>query len=429
MSVANQMPPAILSDEHEQDPYATYRLLREHHPVHFDESTNIWLISRMADMRPLFKHPDIRSDNYEVQIGQFHGRTLIEMEGKEHTAHRRLLSPFLQSSGLQNFVPKIRAAAGSIMTPVVQREAARTSKDLMQSVTANAASGDTATCEFDLVSEFTSIYPITVTRNMLNVPDEMHDDVVRWYEAIADAISNLAGAQEPYDRAMVTRQELRDYFMPLIAERRKGDANDLVSLVARADVGGLRLTDEEICAFLSLVIVAGGETTDSAIASLFRLLVAHPDQFAAVYEDRNLVLDAFAEQLRIAPPVHIVLRVSHADIEVQGTRIPSGSTIGLVVASGNRDDSVFRDPDAFDIFRTDNDTGRAFRSSADHISFADGRHFCVGNALAREEVEIATNVILDAMAGPPRLADGFVAGEQGVWFRAPHELRLAFQPA
>ena len=423
-------PPPILSDEHESNPYRTYALLREHHPVWFDQSTNLWIISRMADLRMLFKHPGIDSDNYKVQIGQFHGRTLIEMEGKEHTAHRHLLSPFLQSAGLQSFVPKIRAIAGSIMAPVVQREAAQISKDLMQSIAAKApADGGSGEVEFDLVSEFTSIFPITVTREMLGVPDDMQDTMVRWYENIADAISNLAGDQDPYDRAMVTRGELRDYFMPLIAERRKGDATDLVSRVARADTGGLKLTDEEICAFLSLVIVAGGETTDSAIASLFRLLIDHPDQLAAVWDDRQLVLDAFAEQLRYAPPVHIVLRIANADIEVQGVRIPSGSTVGLIVASGNRDVAKFAEPDRFDIFRKDNDTNRAFRASADHISFADGRHFCVGNALAREEVDIATNVILDAMAEPPRLADGFVAREQGVWFRAPHELRLAFKPA
>jgi hypothetical protein len=89
----------------------------------------------------------------------------------------------------------------------------------------------------------------------------------------------------------------------------------------------------------------------------------------------------------------------------------------------------FKDPERFDIFREDNNTDRAFRASADHISFADGRHFCGGNLLACEEVEIATNVILDNISGPPRFAEGFDARETGIWFRAPHELQLAFDPA
>jgi len=420
-------PPPILSDEHEADPYATYRLLRSEHPIWFDESTNLWIVSRMEDLRTLFKHPGIDSANYEVQIGQFHGRTLIEMEGKEHTAHRRLLSPFLHSSGLEDFMPRIRGAAIGIMTPIVQREAAKVSKQLIAE--ARDRGEQDGACQIELVSEFTSVYPITVTREMLGVPDEMQETVVRWYENIADAISNMAGDQEIHDRAMATREELRAYFMPIIAERRNGDGRDLISMVAQAEIGGLKLTDEEICAFLSLVIVAGGETTDSAIASMFRLLIQHPDQLREVYEDRRLILDAFAEQLRIAPPVHITLRHSAEDVEIAGVTIPADSMIGMCLASGNRDESVFENPDTFDIHRADNDTDRAFRASADHIAFADGRHFCVGNSLAREEVEIATNVILDAMDGPPWLTPGHEAKEVGHWFRAPAELSLSFNPA
>jgi pulcherriminic acid synthase len=420
-------PPPILSDRHEADPYATYRLLRREHPVWFDESTNLWIVSRMEDLRTLFKHPGIDSANYEVQIGQFHGRTLIEMEGKEHTAHRRLLSPFLRSSGLEDFMPRIRGAAMGIMTPIVQRESAKVAKRMI----AEAASqpDEAGACHIELVSEFTSVYPITVTREMLGVPDEMQDTVVRWYENIADAISNMAGDPEIHERAMQTREELRAYFLPIIAERRHGDGDDLISSVAKADVGGLTLSDEEICAFLSLVIVAGGETTDSAIANMFRLLIQHPDQLREVYGDRRLILDAFAEQLRIAPPVHITLRHTATDVEIAGTTIPADSMVGMCLASGNRDENVFADPDTFDIHRTDNDTDRAFRASADHIAFADGRHFCVGNALAREEVDIAANVILDAMDGPPWLTPGHEAKEVGHWFRAPADLHLSFNPA
>jgi cytochrome P450 len=427
VSISKPAPPAILSPEHEQDPYETYRILREHHPVHYDESTDIWLVSRMDDLRALFKRQDVTSENYEFQIGQMHGRTLIEMEGKEHTAHRKLLSPFLRSKGLEDFVPKIRATASSILLPVVQREAAAVSKGLVSGIVDRE--GGNVEVTFDLVDDFTRIYPIAVTREMLGVPEDMHDTVVRWYENIADAISNLSGDQAIYDRGMETREELGEYFMPLIKERREGDATDLISEVARADVGGMRLTDEEIRAFISLVIVAGGETTDSAIASMFKLLIEHPDQLEAVFNDRRLILDAFAEQLRHAPPVHMIMRMAATDIDIGGVAIPKGSKIGCVLASANRDEARFKDPDRFDIFRKDNDTERAFRASADHIAFADGRHFCVGNALAREEVDIAANVIFDAMAGPPRFADGFEAKEEGVWFRAPHHLKLTFEPA
>ena len=77
MTLTKPAPPLILSDEHERDPYETYRILREHHPVHYDESVDVWLVSRMDDLRELFKRRDVTSDNYKFQIGQFHGRTLI----------------------------------------------------------------------------------------------------------------------------------------------------------------------------------------------------------------------------------------------------------------------------------------------------------------------------------------------------------------
>src|SRR5437764_5464798 len=130
MTTTPPVPPQVLSEEHERDPYASYRILRDHYPVHYDESTDIWLVSRMEDMRALFKRKDVTSENYEFQIGQFHGRTLIEMEGKEHTSHRRLLNPFLHSQGLVDFVPKIRAAASSILAPLVRRDAATVSAAL-----------------------------------------------------------------------------------------------------------------------------------------------------------------------------------------------------------------------------------------------------------------------------------------------------------
>jgi pulcherriminic acid synthase len=314
------------------------------------------------------------------------------------------------------------------MMPIIRSAAESVSKDLVDSIV-DESEADDGLFEFDLVEEFTAVYPITVTRAMLDVPDEMHDTVVRWYESIADGVADMTGSDEVFAAAMKTRDELREYFVPIIQERRQGDGEDLISVVAQAEVSGKPLTDEEICSFLSLIIDAGGETTDSALASLFKLLIEHPDQHREVFDDRSLVLDAVAEQLRHAPPVHIVLRTAAEEVEVEGAKIPKNAKIGMVLASGNRDPSVFADPDRFDVHRRDNDTNRAFRASADHISFADGRHFCVGNGLVREEVEIATNALFDAMAAPPRVAEGHEAKEIGYFYRAPHELQIAFEPS
>ena len=196
MTLTTPPPPLILSHEHERDPYETYRILREHHPVHYDESTDIWLVSRMDDLRALFKRKDVTSENYKFQIGQFHGRTLIEMEGKEHTPIAGCSARSSTAPGSSGFAPRIRTAAS--VDPHAGRPA-RGRQGVQGPRRSRRAAGEVAAGapQFELVSEFTSVYPITVTREMLGVPDEMHETIVRWYQNIADAISNLEGAQEP----------------------------------------------------------------------------------------------------------------------------------------------------------------------------------------------------------------------------------------
>jgi pulcherriminic acid synthase len=160
---------------------------------------------------------------------------------------------------------------------------------------------------------------------------------------------------------------------------------------------------------------------------MFAQLIANPDQLQAVYEDRSLVTDAFAETLRFAPPVHMIMRQAEVDVELQGIVIPAGSTITCMLGAANRDPRKFADPDTFDIFRTDNDTSKAFTASADHLAFIDGRHFCVGAMLARNEVDSATNHLLDHMKDL-RLRDGFTPVEEGIFTRAPNHLEVTFVP-
>jgi pulcherriminic acid synthase len=262
---------------------------------------------------------------------------------------------------------------------------------------------------------------------MLDLPREDHPNFERWYNAIMAFLSNLSGAQEPIDRGLQTRQELADYILPIIAERRSGDGDDLLSLFARAEVDGEMLTDDEIRAFVSLMLTAGGETTDRGMASLLKNLIEHPDQLKAVQEDRSLIPIAFSETLRYSPPVHMIMRQPSVDLEIEGVTIPAGSTITCMLAAANRDPRKFDDPEKFDIFRKDNSPDRAYRASADHLAFIDGRHFCVGAMLARTEIEIGMNSLLDRMADM-RFADGFAPVEQGVFTRAPNRLEVSFAP-
>ena len=416
MTISRPAPPDILSPEHARDPYETYRILLEDYPVLYHPGTQSWIVSRHADVSELFHNKLVTSDNYAWQLEPVHGRTILQMEGREHTAHRRLLTPFFHGTGLDRFRPTIARTAQSLAEPFLEREAAA------------VRAGERDWGEADIAYEFTRMYPISVIVEMLDLPQDEHEKFERWYVSIMEFLTNLDGAPGPIEAGLRTRRELADYLLPVIAERREGDGEDLISLFCRAEVDGEKLTDDDIRGFISLTLTAGGETTDRAISSLFSNLLQNPEQLAAVYEDHTLIDDAFAETLRHSPMVHMVMRQATEDLELQGVSIPAGATITCMLGAANRDPRKFADPDRFDIFRTDNDTERAFRASADHVTFADGRHFCVGAMLARTEVQVGVGLLLDHMKDL-RLRDGVIPVEEGVYTRAPNHVEVTFVPA
>jgi pulcherriminic acid synthase len=416
MTISRPAPPDILSPEHARDPYETYRILLEHYPVLFHAPTQSWLVSRHEDVSGLFRNAQITSDNYAWQLEPVHGRTILQMEGREHTAHRKLLNPFFHGVGLDRFRPTIASTARSLADPFLEREAAA------------VRAGERDRGAVDVAYEFTRMFPISVIVEMLDLPQADHELFERWYVSIMEFLSNLDGRQEPIDAGLRTRQELADYLLPVIAERRAGDGEDLISLLCRAEVDGEHLSDEDIRGFVSLMLTAGGETTDRGLSSVFSNLLQNPDQLEAVYADHSLIDDAFAETLRHSPPVHMIMRQAKEDLEIQGVAIPAGSTITCLLAAANRDPRKFADPERFDIFRTDNDTERAFRASADHVTFADGRHFCVGAMLARTEIQVGAALLLENMRDM-RLRDGVTPIEEGVFTRAPNHVEVTYVPA
>ncbi|NPC96054.1 cytochrome P450 [Nocardioides sp. zg-DK7169] len=408
-------PPDILSSEYLTDPYPLQRVLRDHHPVLFHEATQSYLISRFEDVAGAFRSPQFSSRNYEWQLEPLHGRTILQMEGTEHSRHRALLNPFFRGKGLERFMPVIRENAMGLIQEVV----ASAGSDLMDPLA--------RTGRADIVQDFSTWFPINVMVDMLGLPKSDHDRFHRWYESIMASLNNLAGDPEVTAAAEATRHELRDYMLPIIKERRSGDGEDLLSRLCRAEVDGQQMSDEEIKAFVSLLLVAGGETTDKAVTSMVRNLMDNPDQLEAVRRDRSLVDNAIAETLRHSGPVHMIMRQTEEDVELHGVTIPAGSTCIMMLAAANRDERQFADPDRFDIFREDLDVAKAFSGAANHVQFILGRHFCVGSQLAQTEMRIALNLVLDRMENL-RYAEGFVPHEAGLYSRGIPELLVEFDP-
>ncbi|WP_256105942.1 cytochrome P450 [Streptomyces sp. ODS05-4] len=406
MSSAPQVPD-ILSPEFAADPYPAYRAMRESAPVFWHEPTRSYVVSRYEDVEYVFKdrNGEFTTDNYDWQIEPVHGKTILQLSGREHAVRRALVAPAFRGADLQEkFLPVIE----------------RNSRELIDAFRHTGSA--------DLVADYATRFPVNVIADMLGLDKTDHPRFHHWYTTVIAFLGNLSGDPEVTAAGDRTRVEFAEYMLPIIRERRDDLGDDLLSTLCAAEIDGVRMSDEDIKAFCSLLLAAGGETTDKAIAGIFANLLTHPEQLAAVRADRSLIPRAFAETLRHTPPVHMIMRQTATDVELGGGAIPAGSTVTCLIGSANRDPERYREPDRFDVFRDDLTTTTAFSAAADHLAFALGRHFCVGALLAKAEVEIGVNQLLDAMPDL-RLADGFVPAEQGVFTRGPATLPVRFTPA
>jgi cytochrome P450 len=395
--------PDILSAEYAADPTESWQVLREEHPLYFHEGMQAHVITRYEDVEKAFKDKRFTSDNYSWQLEPVHGRTILQMDGREHSVHRGLVSPAFRGTELtEKFVPVMQKNSSELI---------------------DGFRHDTGVV--DLVDRFTTRYPINVIVDMLALPKADHELFHRWYNSIMAFLSNLSQDPDVHAAGLKTKDELQDYLLPKIADRRANPRDDLLSTLCTAEIDGEQMSDLEIKAFVSLLLVAGGETTDKAMSSMMWNLLQNPDQLALVREDRSRIAHAFAETLRFAPPAQMIMRQPSEDVEVSGGTIPAGATVVCLIAAANRDPRKYSDPDRFDITRPDLNFATAFSAAANHTGFAFGRHFCVGAMLAKVEVETATNLLLDAMDDIELLEPPAVVG---VFTRAPTTLKVRFTP-
>ncbi|NBM19511.1 cytochrome P450 [Streptomyces sp. GC420] len=399
--------PDILSPEFAENPYPAYRVMRETAPLIWHEPTKSYIVSRYEDVERVFKDRDseFTTDNYSWQIEPVHGKTILQLSGREHAVRRALVAPAFRGRELQEkFLPVIERNARELIDAFRDRGSA------------------------DLVEDFATRFPVNVIADMLGLDKSDHARFHRWYTSVIAFLGNLTGDPEVAAAGERTRLEFAEYMIPIIRERRENLGDDLLSTLCAAEVDGVRMSDEDVKAFCSLLLAAGGETTDKALASIFANLLAHPEQLAAVREDRSLIDRAFAETLRYTPPVHMIMRQTAVEVTLSGGTVPPGATVTCLIGAANRDPGRYQEPDRFNIFRDDLTATTAFSAAADHLAFALGRHFCVGALLARAEVEIGVNQLLDSLPDL-RFGDDFQPKEQGVFTRGPQALPVRFTPA
>lgn len=370
------------------DPYSTYARLREHEPV---KLLDLWmgpgyLVTRYDDVRTVCTDPVTFSSRSNANgIGLVMGRTILEMDAKEHTKHRAIIAPAFVPKALRSDLPEL------IHTMV---------HELIDQF---AGAG-----EAELVAQFTATIPIRVIAYVIGIPMEDYRTFHHWG-------LDIIGFTDDPPRGYAAAQNLVEFLRPLLARRRAEPTGDLMSRLTHAEVDGERLTDEEIFSFLRLLLPAGAETTFRLIGNLLYALLDNRDAQAEVGADRQKLDWAIEETLRWESPVQYASRETTQAVTLSGVELPAGAQILLALGSANRDDACFADAARFDLHRR----------PEDHFAFGFGRHFCAGAHLARLEARIAVNALLDRLENL-RFAPGTERSIVGLAFRSPTALPVRF---
>jgi cytochrome P450 len=385
-------PAIFLSKEYAANPYPTLKVLRDHHPVYFNPAWGVWMVTRYEDVVNTFRdNVNFSASPNGEHIGAVFGPTLMEYDGEEHTKLRNIVAPQFVGMKLTALLPTIQRNAMALIARFTEKHARRIAREA-------AARG-----EIDIVDDFATRLPLNVILDVLDLPQEAHEMFHDWYPAMMNGIN---GGPELRIKGQRANAEYHAYLDPLIEERSRNPKDDLLSRLSVAEVDGQRMTKEEIKSFASLILVAGAETTDKAIANLWYQLLANPDQWAAVQRDPELLDRAFSEMMRIHGPASLQTRKAVRDVTLHGVTIPAGAYVHLSLYGANRDERVFKDPDRFDLFRDDLYFGKELRSGyyqdgrAGHLGFGLGAHFCVGYQLARAEAVIGTKLLMEVIRNP-----------------------------
>jgi cytochrome P450 len=336
--------------------------------------------------RVLTDSENFSSSVYEQIMGPVMGKTLLEQEGDEHRASRALVSPLFRAKLLERWRTELVEV---VVHELIDRFAPRG--------------------KADLVREFTFAFPVQVIARLMGLPRE---DYVRFQQLSIELLSVVYD----WDIGMAASATLKEYFGEILAKRRKDPQDDLISTLAESEIDGERLTDDEIMAFLLLILPAGVETTYRASGNLLVAMLTDPALMETVRDDRSLLRGAIEEALRWEPPISTVVRVAKRDCDLGGIKIPAGTNVSVSVAAANRDPAHYREPDRFD----------PTRKNVAHLTFGAGPHVCLGMPLARMETTVAINALLDRLPDLRFDPNAPVPTINGVAFRSPATLPVEF---
>lgn len=344
---------ALLSPDLYADPDERFAWMRANAPVYWDDATGIWGLASHEAVR-------IAAKNWQTFCSGQGSRpdssvpSMINMDGAQHSFRRGIVKNGFTVRRVTDYEPYLRAKVGELL--------------------------DAVDGECDLVADVATPLPMYMIGNLMGLPESDHEQLLHWSDLFAAGDAELV---QQVEQAII---EWNDYILAHAATVRGQGHDDLIALMCDAERDGQTLSDVDLMFESMLVLVGGDETTRHVISAGADALLRHPDQLAAVRDDPGLIPSAVEEMLRWATPVKNMNRTATCDVELGGQQIREGDRMLLLYPSANRDEAVFEDPFRFDIRRDPNP----------HVAFgAFGRHHCLGAPLARLELKVLFEELLD----------------------------------
>ncbi|MBK9265708.1 MAG: cytochrome P450 [Polyangiaceae bacterium] len=388
----------LVSPHVRANPYPYYAELRAQAPVCQVDPGNLWAVSRYVDVLYVLKNPLLFSSQggRELAIRPWLERnpiagSLILMDPPKHTATRALIT---HAFGVR-VLPRVEPLARRVCTEFAARM---------------PGAG-----VFDACAEISIMLPGNVIANLLGLDDASIEKLRIWTEDLVSVNPGTPAEAQP--RIIQTVTELEAHVRQMLADRRQSPRDDLASQLLEAEINGQRLTEDEVVSFFFLLVTAGFETTTHLITQALRILAMHPELVDRLRADKAAIPDFIEEVLRFEPSTHARMRLSTADTELAGVFLPKGSLVVPLLASANRDERQFSNPEVFDMDRKQKAS----------LAFGHGIHFCIGATLARLEARIVLEELLPRIRGV-RLV-GETQWNASLTVRGPSRCEMELLPA
>jgi cholest-4-en-3-one 26-monooxygenase len=342
------------------DPHADWTWLRAHAPAYYDPNSDVWALSRYDDVLFASRNPELFSNHDNIRPKTGHVPMMISMDDPEHNQRRKLVNKGFTRRRVRDQEPRLRAICDPLLDKMIAQEG-----------------------ECDFVWTVAAWLPLIAIADMLGVAPEDREALLRWSDLL---LRGTEGDLDALEEATQAFGEYWAYQANVIADRKVNPRDDLISVLTQAEVDGDRLDDESLIWESLLILIGGDETTRHVLSGGLAALLQHPDQLAALREDYAArIPTAVEEMVRWVSPIKSMSRKLTEDVTIGGETIPQGDEVLLLYPSANRDDSQFADPFRFDLRRDPNN----------HLAFGHGTHFCLGANLARLEITLLFERLLD----------------------------------